>query len=826
MDKIDLAPSRNSAMVRRLVTYTAGLLLCLKGYSNPVFATSKNIHSLIDYSYTKDPIVPKDSIYLFFYTKEDSIALKTKPEAASIEAFDKLIEKDKKTPMGYSFLQSRRYLWLGNRYKNIAGYAAATDAYMQGLTILDSIFDKLDPIKAREHRYRLSLALAETYSYQEGEYIHEKGINHTQDALNTADSLMKLNPNNGSYRHWYYNAISRKAALSVTKWDLATAYMLYMDLEQFYKTENNLYGLAVVEKSRADIEAKRDNIEEAIYLMEQADDYFQKYFAQEKKNPNEDYKKFLLKYAEYLIKAKQAKKAQEMYSKQQTIATNNPDIHLQELLVEWLIDLMNAKTEDEKLAALEKIKRYHKEQQELNDARAVAVEEIKRGVEKKEREAKEALERENTERLEKEKAQAQAQAAQKDKELALQRENTERLEKEKAQAQAQSENDRAEKEKAEKEVEKQRSKNALLGAAILALFAIGAVLFWLQKKKQNKEKEEQNKKLSEKNTIIEAANKELEQQKAVIEKQRAEGYDLLHQLEEALRAGWNIQWHHLDNAKIMLERHIPDHFVFYSPSKPKNKVSGDFYRSERKGSKTYLVTGDCTWHWVEWALTSTVMLVLLPQIIMHAENTDQSAWIIWDRLHKSVSGLNQKKEKLDGTKDPDMRGGMDGSLCIYDEDAKTLEFAWAKHPVYILRKKEKYNPEDVEQLEIKTDRKTGEIPQNDDYILLECETNSQAIWDDKEQNFFTYTVNLQPGDVIYTFSDGYQDQFGWPDGKKFMIKPLRELLLSVSWKPLQEQNAIIQDVFYKRKWNQKQFDDVLLIGIQVPETGTEKQEQA
>gem|GEM_PF-7113431 len=55
----------------------------------------------------------------------------------------------------------------------------------------------------------------------------------------------------------------------------------------------------------------------------------------------------------------------------------------------------------------------------------------------------------------------------------------------------------------------------------------------------------------------------------------------------------------MDNAKIMLERHLPEHFIFHSPSKPENKVSGDFYRSERRGNKTYLVTGDCTGHGVE-----------------------------------------------------------------------------------------------------------------------------------------------------------------------------------------------------------------------------------
>jgi len=86
---------------------------------------------------------------------------------------------------------------------------------------------------------------------------------------------------------------------------------------------------------------------------------------------------------------------------------------------------------------------------------------------------------------------------------------------------------------------------------------------------------------------------------------------------------------------------------------------------------------------------------------------------------------------------------------------------------------------------------------------------------DKLQPFNTHSLNLQKGDALYLYTDGYADQFGGPRGKKFMYKHLEEVLLANSGKPAQEQKVILEKTLKDWKGDLEQVDDILIIGIRV-----------
>ena len=85
----------------------------------------------------------------------------------------------------------------------------------------------------------------------------------------------------------------------------------------------------------------------------------------------------------------------------------------------------------------------------------------------------------------------------------------------------------------------------------------------------------------------------------------------------------------------------------------------------------------------------------------------------------------------------------------------------------------------------------------------------------KSEGFLQHHINLQPGDALYLFSDGYADQFGGEKGKKFMIKNLRETLLTINHLPMKEQKNHLYNTFIKWKGVQDQVDDILVIGIKI-----------
>ena len=227
-------------------------------------------------------------------------------------------------------------------------------------------------------------------------------------------------------------------------------------------------------------------------------------------------------------------------------------------------------------------------------------------------------------------------------------------------------------------------------------------------------------------------------------------------------------------------RHFPQSFIFY---RPKDIVSGDFYWFAEKDGKKIMVCADCTGHGVPGALMSVIGHNLLNQIILEKGITSPDE--ILNRLNAGVmTALKQ------GLHEEDTRDGMDISICVFTDESREMLYAGALRPLILIHK----------GIISKIDSDRFPIGGN---LTL------------RETKYTLHKVMLEPGDMLYMFSDGFADQFGGARGKKFMVKRLLELLQEMENQPLAEQAARLEVAFDGWKDNYAQVDDVLVVGIRV-----------
>lgn len=225
---------------------------------------------------------------------------------------------------------------------------------------------------------------------------------------------------------------------------------------------------------------------------------------------------------------------------------------------------------------------------------------------------------------------------------------------------------------------------------------------------------------------------------------------------------------------------FPDSFVLF---KPKDIVSGDFYWLEQWGHQILIAAVDCTGHGVPGAFMSIVSHNILSQSV-NVLGLSKPALIL-NETNKQISRkLNQNNDEAT------VMDGMDIALFAINYTKSTMEFAGANNPLWIIR--------DGELIEIKGNK----FPIG-------------VYFGDSLQKFTNHEWQLQKGDYIYIFSDGYADQFGGPKGKKFKYKQLQNLLLDNYKKPLDEQKVILEKTFDEWKGNLEQVDDVLIIAVHI-----------
>ena len=226
-------------------------------------------------------------------------------------------------------------------------------------------------------------------------------------------------------------------------------------------------------------------------------------------------------------------------------------------------------------------------------------------------------------------------------------------------------------------------------------------------------------------------------------------------------------------------------FILY---KPKDIVSGDFYHAiahKPTGSKNelfFMCTADCTGHGVPGALMSMVGISHLNESIIEKNLIHPND--ILDNMRKGIIASLNPEGSEEESKD-----GMDCVLCAYDFENMTLEFAAANNPLWLIR--------NGEMQEYKPDK----MP--------------VGMYHSAVKPFSLQTISLQKGDIVYTFTDGFADQFGGEKGKKYKYKQLQEKLLQIKDLPLSDQKDILEKEFEKWRGNLEQVDDVLIIGLKI-----------
>ena len=232
---------------------------------------------------------------------------------------------------------------------------------------------------------------------------------------------------------------------------------------------------------------------------------------------------------------------------------------------------------------------------------------------------------------------------------------------------------------------------------------------------------------------------------------------------------------------------LGDHFILYMP---RDIVSGDFYYAAEVNNWLIVAVADCTGHGVPGAFMSMLGISFLTEIIRKKEITKANQAL--NELRKEIINALQQKGIPGEQKD-----GMDIGLIAINKENLICQFAGANNNMYLIKK-------------------INDFKNNNCYQLFEYKGDKMpiAIYD-RMDNFTNYEIQLKKGDIIYLFTDGYVDQFGGENGKKFMTKRFKELILNNVHKPMKEQKLILEETILKWKGNLEQTDDITVLGMKI-----------
>jgi serine phosphatase RsbU (regulator of sigma subunit) len=244
----------------------------------------------------------------------------------------------------------------------------------------------------------------------------------------------------------------------------------------------------------------------------------------------------------------------------------------------------------------------------------------------------------------------------------------------------------------------------------------------------------------------------------------------------------------------LLDEILPDHFILL---KPRDIVSGDFYWFTYIENLCVIAAVDCTGHGVPGAFMSMLGSAFLNEIVNKEYITHPG--VILRRLRKEVIRSLHQKGETGESKD-----GMDIALCVIDKENMKLQFAGANNSLYIVRSKDAPAPGDYKKLE------------DDENVLYEIKADRWSVSVSfTMNNFSNHEIDYLKGDIIYLFSDGYADQFGGPNGKKFSYNNFRKLLLENSSASLEVQMQRLESNLKEWQGNLSQVDDIMVLGIKL-----------
>ncbi len=332
-----------------------------------------------------------------------------------------------------------------------------------------------------------------------------------------------------------------------------------------------------------------------------------------------------------------------------------------------------------------------------------------------------------------------------------------------------------------------RRLHTLITALVCGLILVSLVIIYIQrayniKRKANQELSEKNNMLNAQKVEIETQRDEIATQKDIITEQWHEVETVNQKLFSSINYARRIQRAAVSSEEDV-QKVFPDSFVFY---RPRDIVSGDFYRCGRCGRYSVLITADCTGHGIPGAFLSMLGLSALKEY-MATEYDAENPGTVLDRIRDFI------KTTLSATdNNTNVGDGMDMTICCYDFEDMNLRYAAANQKFYIIR--------------------------GGDVIKLRGDNMPVGRFYRENPHFATHTIPIQKGDMVYTFSDGIQDQLGTdPNGdkRKFTSLQLLETLLSIADRPAAEQCPLLEKAILDWRGNIPQVDDMTLVGVRV-----------
>lgn len=290
---------------------------------------------------------------------------------------------------------------------------------------------------------------------------------------------------------------------------------------------------------------------------------------------------------------------------------------------------------------------------------------------------------------------------------------------------------------------------------------------------QKEQIEVQNEEIKSQRDELFWQNQYIEEQKGLVEKQNS-------QILDSFRYAAGIQLSLMPDKNRMKET-FAEHFVLF---KPLDIISGDYYWVHRIKNKhtdlSFFVVADCTGHGVPGALMSMLGIAYLNELIVKQQLA--SASDILQKLRENIKSAMLYRKSTAKAYD-----GMDIALAVIDNRKSKLYYSGANRNLLFVRDKKM------------------EIIRGDKMPI------GHFLGEEKS---FTLTCHkLKKGDCIYAYSDGYPDQFGGPNDKKFTSRRLNDLLLQYSDKSMNKQQQLLSEQLYKWKGDQLQIDDILLLGV-------------
>ncbi len=311
---------------------------------------------------------------------------------------------------------------------------------------------------------------------------------------------------------------------------------------------------------------------------------------------------------------------------------------------------------------------------------------------------------------------------------------------------------------------------------------------------QKEEIKAQRDDIFQKNTMLQQKNEEINIKNEKIGIQRDELIRQRDDITASITYAKRIQEAVLPSGEY-LDNIIPEYFVLF---KPRDIVSGDFYWAKKVDKFVVIAAADCTGHGVPGAFMSMLGVSFLNEIVTKARFDTAGQFL--NRLRKKVKkALNQEGKQLE------QKDGMDMALLVWDTELNEVQYSGAYNSLYIIRSINNDNfPATIPHKKLSDEKK----------ILIDVKANRQPVAIHlAERDFDTHTIPVEKNDMLYIFSDGYADQPGGTDGRKFMTKKFKKLLLEISDNLVDEQHKYLHTIHEGWRNNNKQIDDILVIGI-------------